>query len=305
VQADSVIAVRGLSYAYAGGPAALDNLAFHLSAGESLGRSLAIAAVCRRWISVWAMLTLMASVGVFAGSCGQSPTRPTIVIQAPTPQLLGIFPGVQRELRPVLAVATAATLGPAGSVTYQFDIAVSPDFRSPRISGTVDQQEPQTMFAVPSDLVAGTTYFWRARTLRGEIASPYSVTQSFATITPASPGFVALQLYFNAGCRTFFGERELTVYGHLDKVGPDWRFTVPANANPSSLAVYDLVMNLAEAAGRLSGTIRGNAIDPVGFPVGIYDGSGLNVPALASGALSANGGAAGTFSGALPLTPTS
>ena len=60
-----------------------------------------------------------------------------------------------------------------------------------------------------------------------------------------------------------------------------------------------MVMNLTETAGRLSGTFLGNAIDPVGFPVEIYDGSGLDVPALASGALSANGGAGGTFSGAL------
>ena len=248
---------------------------------------------------MWSMLTVAISMGVFTGGCAPSPTRPTIGLHEPTPYPLGIFSGVQRELRPVLAVTNVGSLGPVGNVRYQFDIAANPGFNPVLISGTVDEQQPQTPFTVPSDLATSVTYFWRTRALASAVASPYSATQSFATITAASPGLAALQLYFNASCRTFFGEREFTVYGHLAVSGTAWRFTVPPNANPDSTVAYDLAMNMLEAAGRLVGTIHGYATDPVGFPVSIYDASGLNAPTSATGALSANGGAAGTFSGGL------
>jgi hypothetical protein len=238
--------------------------------------------------------TATLSVGVIAGSCSPSPVRPTIVLSAPTPvPLIGA-----RELRPVLFVTNAATLGAAGSVAYQFDVAGTPDFSPVLIKGMVDEQQAQTLFAVPSDLVPGTTYFWRARTLTSAsaVASPYSATQSFATIAAAPPGFAALRLYFDGSCRTFFGEREFTVYGQLTVSGPRWRFAVPPNANPDSRAVFDLTMDLVEAAGRLSGTIHGTGVDPLGFPVFFYDPSSLDVPASATGAVAPNG-ASGTFSG--------
>jgi len=203
-------------------------------------------------------------------------------------------------LRPVLAVETAATLGPIGSVVYQFDLSTNDAFRPLALSGTVDPQLPQTRFAVSSDLLPGTTYFWRARTIAraSGVASSYSAIQRFATIDPAPPGLAALQLYFNNGCATFFGEREFTVYGGLIVSGSNWRFTVPPNTR-AEFNVFDLTMELQQTSGRLSGTIHGRSMDPIGFPIFVYGLSGLDAPASAAGAVGADGSAAGTLEGDL------
>ena len=217
---------------------------------------------------------------------------------APTPQSSGVFPGVQRELRPVLAVGNAATVGPVGSVVYQFDLSTNPDFRPLALSGTIDQQLPRTLFAVSSDLLPGTTYFWHVRTiaLASGFASPYSAIQRFATIDPPPPGAAALQLYVANGCRTFFGEREFTVYGDLIVSGSHWRFTVLPNTNADSTIVFDLAMELEQTSGRLAGTVHGMAIDPIGFPINIWRRSGSS-PASVAGTVGMDGTAAGTFNG--------
>lgn len=103
------------------------------------------------------------------------------------------------------------------------------------------------------------------------MSGAYSSVSQCSTIDRPPGGSAALRFYFTADCPMFFGEREFTVYGQLAVSGNAWQFSVAPNRNPDSTAVYDLVMDLIEANAQMTGTIRGSGIDPIGFPVLLYN----------------------------------
>jgi hypothetical protein len=95
-------------------------------------------------------------------------------------------------LVPFLTVRNSPRSGPAGNITYQYQLATSPAFASLVASNPHQPEnlEGQTSW-VPGRLNYSTTYFWRARGSDGEATSGWSSTWSFTTPAPApapSPG---------------------------------------------------------------------------------------------------------------------
>jgi hypothetical protein len=84
-----------------------------------------------------------------------------IIISTPTPsEPAG---GTTSDVRPRLVTANAARQGPAGTITYNFQISKASDFSSLLFDVTIAEQPGgQTAWTPTSDLPAGTVY-WRVR----------------------------------------------------------------------------------------------------------------------------------------------
>src|SRR6202040_4057762 len=101
-------------------------------------------------------------------------------------------------------VGNAARIGPAGPVTYRFEIATDSLFRSPLVSETVPETPAQTSFVPRVDLPAGSPLQWRASatdTLTG-VTSDYS----HGSLLPLAPhsGVYTLVLRLADDCPTLF-----------------------------------------------------------------------------------------------------
>ncbi|HEY7789549.1 MAG TPA: hypothetical protein VIC33_03460 [Vicinamibacterales bacterium] len=106
---------------------------------------------------------------------------PDITLGAPVP--LDPLTGAQTTARPTFTIQDAARTGPAGAITYQFDIATDSGFSSIVSTGTVAESPGQTTFTPPVDLGANQTYYWRATAIdrSNSISGNPSATQSFTT----------------------------------------------------------------------------------------------------------------------------
>ncbi|MDP1571245.1 MAG: hypothetical protein Q8L86_14725 [Vicinamibacterales bacterium] len=105
-----------------------------------------------------------------------------VILGAPTPlSPIGQITGIQPEFR----VQNGSVSGPAGALSYRFEIATAPG-----ASGTVLTATPGgngITVASAGPLQANTTYFWRVRQSDGQYASPYSPIVEFRTGAPAPP----------------------------------------------------------------------------------------------------------------------
>lgn len=106
---------------------------------------------------------------------------PAITLNAPAP--VSPASGSPTTGRPSLLVANAPRQGPAGPITYKFDIASDPGFQSIVTSGIVAEQPAQTAFAPGIDLAANNTFYWRATAMDAAngVTSAPSVVWSFVT----------------------------------------------------------------------------------------------------------------------------
>lgn len=103
-----------------------------------------------------------------------------IVIQAPT--LASPVDGlVLTTLKPTLVARDAARSGPAGAITYAFQVSESQSFSAIVLNGVVSEQATQTSYTSTQDLSYSKTYFWRVRASDPTTVGPWSVTQWFRT----------------------------------------------------------------------------------------------------------------------------
>jgi hypothetical protein len=138
-------------------------------------------------------LALTAGLGGCSGSVTKTstpttPTTPAIVINAPTP--LSPADGTSSTGWPTLTVNNATRTGPAGPLSYRFDISTTSDFTNIIATASVVEGAGQTSFTpnvtpLPADQ---STLYWRAVAIDSQnaVQSPPSATQSFKELNPAS-----------------------------------------------------------------------------------------------------------------------
>lgn len=155
-------------------------------------KTLCAAAVCV------AMLAAACSGGVTKTSTPTTPTAPTapsIVINAPVPA--SPSDGASSTGWPTLTVNNATRTGPAGALTYRFDISTTSDFTNIIVTASVAEGGGQTSFTPtltpPADQ---TVLYWRAVAIDpvNAVQSPASSTQSFKEVNPPTKaGQIAAQ----------------------------------------------------------------------------------------------------------------
>ncbi len=120
------------------------------------------------------------TVGPF-GAVYKFTIGPQITINAPAP--VQPLTGAQTVARPTFSVTNAVRQGPAGPITYRFDIARDAAFTSLVATSTVTEGSGRTSYTPASDLPAQTTLYWRATAIDASdaISSTASATQSFTT----------------------------------------------------------------------------------------------------------------------------
>ena len=109
---------------------------------------------------------------------------PAVTLNAPT--LLAPAANAQTDARPTFTVNNATRTGPAGAVTYRFEVAVNPAFNPLVIDTTVaESSSGRTSLQIqrPAELPAETTIYWRvtATDATNAVSSPASQAASFVT----------------------------------------------------------------------------------------------------------------------------
>ena len=108
-----------------------------------------------------------------------------VIIQPPTP----VSPGngaTVTSATPTLVVADSARSGPAGAISYLFQVATDPSVTNVVATGQVAETSGQTSFAVPT-LANATPYYWRVQAMDPSHTSAFSATASFVTPAVAPP----------------------------------------------------------------------------------------------------------------------
>lgn len=107
-----------------------------------------------------------------------------VVIEAPVP--VSPVGGVTvSSRRPTFVTQNAERSGPAGPVSYIFEISLNDSFTAVAAIATITEQPGQTSFTLAQDLEYSKTYFWHVRAFETTVAGPWSPTQVF--VTPAAP----------------------------------------------------------------------------------------------------------------------
>jgi hypothetical protein len=124
-----------------------------------------------------------ANSGPYAATMGFEVYTP-IVIDAPVPVSPAPNSTVS-SVRPRVTVTNARRTGPAGTITYLFEIADGDAFTNKVATGAVAEQPNQTGFDSPVDLAFNKVYYWHARAYDATTLGPWSGTLAFAT--PLAP----------------------------------------------------------------------------------------------------------------------
>ena len=184
------------------------------------------------------------TTGLF-GAVSRFTVSPAIAISAPVP--IGPLTGAQTSPRPVLRVTNAVRQGPAGPLSYTFEVARDSAFTSIVVSGTTTEGISETRFIPPGDLLVGATLFWRATAVdqQNGISSPPSAAQSFTVIPFSQAERVAAQL----GVPLWPGAQPPGAVGHAT-MGDNWQIQtlhyVPTDTyfqspTPEDLRIFDLL----------------------------------------------------------------
>lgn len=106
---------------------------------------------------------------------------PAIVVNAPT--LISPASGAATTGRPALTVANATRTGPAGAITYRFELATTNTFNPVMTTAVVPETAGQTTYQPFQALAANRTFFWRVAAVdqANGISAPVSATGSFVT----------------------------------------------------------------------------------------------------------------------------
>lgn len=133
-------------------------------------------------------------VGVFSSTFSFS-IGPAIVLLAPSP--IAPLNGTQATMsRPTFTVSNATRTGPAGSISYKFEIATNSGFSPVAITGTVAEGSGQTSFTPTTELAPSVSYFWRATAIDqgSSVSSAPSATQTFNSQVKTAQSDLAAQL---------------------------------------------------------------------------------------------------------------
>lgn len=133
------------------------------------------------------------TTGTF-GTASKFTIGPAIVISTPVP--IGPLNGQTTDQRPALRVANVTRTGPAGAITYRFEIATSAAFTTIVMTGINTEGINETGFIPTSDLTLNATFFWRATAIDAAngVTSAPSAVQSFTTNKPSQAAVIAAQL---------------------------------------------------------------------------------------------------------------
>jgi len=106
---------------------------------------------------------------------------PAVTIDTPVP--IGPLSGAQTSARPAFRVRNATRQGPAGPITYKFDIATASTFNPILVTATVAEGVNETGFIPTSDLPINAPLFWRATAIdaTNAVSSAPSTLQGFTT----------------------------------------------------------------------------------------------------------------------------
>jgi hypothetical protein len=121
------------------------------------------------------------TVGVF-GPTFKFTVGPAIVINAATP--VSPAAGTQTGSMPTFVVANAQRTGPAGAITYRFEVSTTPGFTTLVADARVAEgSSGRTTYTAQSELPAETTLYWRATATdeANSVSSPVSSTATFVT----------------------------------------------------------------------------------------------------------------------------
>ena len=109
------------------------------------------------------------------------------------PESLGPANGSSAGPRPLLRVKNATRQGPAGAITYRFEIATSDDFTTLVVNATVAEGTTETDFTPVGDLATNATFYWRATAIdqaNGASSAP-SPVRSFTTAQASAAEAIA------------------------------------------------------------------------------------------------------------------
>jgi hypothetical protein len=177
------------------------------------------------------------TVGVF-GSTSKFTVGLAISIAAPVP--IAPLTGGSGTPRPALRVTNAVKQGPAGPLTYRFDVATTSAFTTIVATGTNSEGVNETGFIPTSDLPLG-TLFWRATAIdvTNNITSASSAIQSFTVIPFSQAERLAQQIKVTL----WPGIQPPGTIGHAT-MGDNWQVQtlhhLPTNTFFSSPTVEDL-----------------------------------------------------------------
>jgi hypothetical protein len=106
---------------------------------------------------------------------------PAIVIDSAT--LVSPISGTATGGRPTFTVTNATHSGPAGTITYKFEIASSSAFSPVLVTGTVNEGVSRTSYTPATDLPAETTLYWRvtASDVANAVSGPTTLPATFVT----------------------------------------------------------------------------------------------------------------------------
>jgi hypothetical protein len=127
-----------------------------------------------------ARATAGGTTGVY-GATSKFTIGPAIAINAPVP--IAPINGAATGARPALRAANATRTGPAGAISYRFEISTTATFGSILVTGTNSEGVNETGFIPTADLPINTPLFWRVTAIdpTNAISSPASAAQSFVT----------------------------------------------------------------------------------------------------------------------------
>lgn len=118
---------------------------------------------------------------------------PAITINPPVP--IAPLNGATTSTRPALRVSNASRSGPAGTITYVFEVSNSSAFTTILVTAVVNEGINETGFLPTSDLPQG-TLFWRAtaRDAANNVSSAASAVQSFTARNLTAAEAIAVRL---------------------------------------------------------------------------------------------------------------
>jgi hypothetical protein len=114
-----------------------------------------------------------------------------ISLSAPTP--LSPTDGSKAGRKPTFRVKNATRTGPAGTITYKFEVSTSSTFATITTSSTVSEGSSETTFTPASNLATGTKYFWRVTAMdaANNISSSASAVQNLTISDPSQAEQIA------------------------------------------------------------------------------------------------------------------
>jgi hypothetical protein len=154
---------------------------------------VALDALTPNTIYFWhARATAGGTVGVF-GTVFSFKIGPAVILNAPVP--IAPLSNSQAIPRPAFRVANAVRSGPAGPITYKFEVSTTSTFATLIVTGTMGEGVNETGFIPSFDLPTTGTLYWRATAidaLNGITSTP-SAVQNFTANQPSQAAIIAAQ----------------------------------------------------------------------------------------------------------------